>query len=134
LARRRSIVLQRRADALGLTLHVREHLLQPVHPRLHLVQRIVQRLHLAGDGIHLGAFGRLLRRQLLLQRVQVDAQPVHRVRRLLDQVLQHAHPLVVRLLQPGNGILQLLDLRLQLHHVFIRAGEGGRCQGENQDG
>ena len=48
---------------------------------------------------------------------------------LLDEVFDDAHALVIGLLQPGDCVLQLLDLGLELHHVFV-GGEGWR-RGKN---
>ncbi len=57
----------------------------------------------------------------------VDAwrHPVDGVGALLDEVLHDAHALVVGLLEAGDGVLKLLDLGLQLHHV-LADGEGRR--------
>ncbi len=60
----------------------------------------------------------------LLQRVHVDGHAVDGVGGLLDEVLEDAHALVVGLLEARDGILQLLDLGLQLDHVLVD-GEGG---------
>ena len=43
---------------------------------------------------------------------------------LFNQVLEHTHALVERLLHVGNSVLQVLDLSLQLHHVFVHAPYG----------
>ena len=62
---------------------------------------------------------------LLLQVVHVGRHLVDGVGALLDEVLHDAHALVVGLLEARDGILQLLDLGLQLDHVPV-GGEGGR--------
>ncbi len=59
---------------------------------------------------------------------------------MLDEVLEDAHALVVRLLEPGDGVEQLLDLGLELDHVLVDAettaaiGCEGGCGNEKQDG
>jgi hypothetical protein len=65
-----------------------------------------------------------------LQCIHGEGHFVDRVGILLDQVLEDAHALVVGLLEPGDGLLQLLDLGLELHHVLVD-GEGGR-RGEGE--
>jgi len=45
----------------------------------------------------------------------------------LPPILEDSHVLGADLLQPGDGVLQLLDLGLQLNHVAV-GGKGGRCK------
>ena len=49
---------------------------------------------------------------------------------LFDQVLQHAHALIKGLLHVRDSVLQVLNLGLQLHHVFVDApGRGDAEEG-----
>ena len=48
-----------------------------------------------------------------------DGHLVDRIGSLLDQALERAHALVVGLLQARDGVLQLLDLDLELQDVLV---------------
>ena len=98
--------------------------------RLDLVDGVVQRLDLPGDLVDLSALRLLLGLHLLVQGVDGDGHLVDGVGALLDEVLHDAHALVVGLLKACDGVLKLLDLGLQLHHVFVD-GEGGRAAEES---
>ncbi len=92
--------------------------------RLDLVDGVVHGLNLAGDLVDLVVLRVLLLQHLLLQIVHVGRHLVDRIGALLDEILHDAHALVIGLLETGDGILQLLDLRLQLDHVPV----GGKCR------
>ena len=70
--------------------------------------------------------GFLLGLHLFLQAFDDDAHLVDGVGALLDEILHDAHALVVGLLQARDGVLELLNLGLQLHHV-LADGEGGEA-------
>ena len=62
---------------------------------------------------------------LFLQSLDVAGHPVDGVGTLLDKIFHNAHPLVIRLLETGDGVLKLLNLCLKLHHL-LRDGERRR--------
>ena len=70
---------------------------------------------------------------LLLQAVDGDGHLVHGVGALLNEILHHTHAFVIRLLQASDSVLQLLNLRLQLHHVLADR-KGWRTVAEDDDG
>jgi hypothetical protein len=63
-----------------------------------------------------------------VQRVDGDRHSVHGVGSLLDEIFHHAHALVVGLLKARDGVLKLLDLSLQLHHVLVDGQCGGAAE------
>jgi hypothetical protein len=70
---------------------------------------------------------------LVVKCIEGDGHLVDGVRALLDEIFHDSHALVVRLLETGNGVLKLLDLGLQLHHVLINSeGSWGAEQGSNK--
>ena len=123
-------VLHVGVHGLLLALNVLHQLLQRAEARLDLVDRVVERLDLAGDLVDLAVLRLLLGLHLFLQTVERDGHLVDGVGALLDEVLHDAHALVVGLLQARDRVLQLLNLRLQLHHVFVD-GEGRRTAEED---
>ncbi|WP_433964276.1 hypothetical protein [Tunturiibacter gelidiferens] len=52
---------------------------------------------------------------------------------MLDEIFHDAHALVVGLLKTGYGILQLLNLGLQLHHVFADGEGWGRAEQDDRE-
>ena len=74
--------------------------------------------------------GLLLSLHLFLQAFDDCAHLIDGVGALLDEILHDTHALVVGLLQAGDGVLKLLDLGLQLHHV-LADGKGGRGAAES---
>ncbi len=112
------------AHRLLLALNILHQLLETCETRLHLVERIVHGLNLAGDLIELAVLHVLLGLHLRLQGLHVDGHLVDGVGALRDEILHDAHALVVGLLEAGYGVLQLLNLGLELHHLLVD-GEGG---------
>ena len=89
--------------------------------RLEFIQSVVQGLDLARKLVGMGAAVALLFLQRGLKIGDRRGHFVGPVCALFDQVLQHAHALVKRLLHVGDSVLQVLHLGLQLHHVFVHA-------------
>ena len=129
------LILHVGVDGLLLALNVLYQLLERPEAGLDFVNGVVEGLDLAGDLIDLSGLRLLLGLHLLMQRVDGDGHSVDGVGALLDEVLHDAHALVVGLLEAGNGVLKLLDLGLQLHHIFAdRKGGGGAEKGCGQHG
>ena len=105
-----------------------ERLFEAVHARLHLVERIVEGLDLAGNRVYLRALGVLSGGKLFLQRVHVDGHAVDGVGGLLDEVLEDAHALIVRLLGGARTASCSCWIWVwELHHVLVDGeGWGGR--------
>ena len=89
--------------------------------RLEFIQSVVQGLDLTRKLVGMSAAVALLFLQSGLQVGDGSGDFVGAVRALLNQVLQHAHALVKRLLHVGDSVLQVLHLGLQLHHVLVNA-------------
>jgi hypothetical protein len=116
-------------------LHVVELLADLRQTRLQLIHRVVQRLDLRGELIDLAAVvcGQTL--HLVLQVVDRSIHLVDAVGALLDEVFHHPHVHVDGLLQARHLVLQRLNLRLQLHHFFVRGKAGNSCrQHDGRDG
>jgi hypothetical protein len=117
-----------------LALHGLHEFLESAKAGLDLVERVVERLNLAGDLIDLRTLRVLLGLHLLLQCAEIGCHLVDGVGALLDEALKDAHTFVVGLLQTGESILQLLDLGLKLHHIFVdREGGRGAEDGGSED-
>ena len=129
-----------RGHGLGLRLQVLECLAQRRDPGLELVDGIVQRLYLSGDAVDLPGGRVVLGFDVLGERVHGHGHLVDRVRGLLNEMLQNAHPLRVGLLHLLEAGLQLLDLGLQLNDFFgggvgarNRDKQRQRCEGEGSE-
>ena len=85
-------------------------------------------MNLAGELVGFAGLRFLLGLHLFLQVFDDAAHLVDRVGALLDEVLHDAHALVVGLLQARDGILELLNLGLQLNHVLVDSECGGAAE------
>jgi len=123
-------------DGLLLALDVVEDLLHAGHAGLEFVEGVVERLDLAGDLVGFCREGVLAVLHLELHAVDGDGHLVDGVGGLLDEVLENAHALVVGLLEACDGVLELLDLGLELDHVLVDgvSGQSGETHEEESRG
>ena len=117
-----------RAQTLLRRLHIFELLADFGQAHLQFIHGVVERLDLAGKLVDLRAAFALLLLQRCLQPVQSIRHFIDRVGVLLDQILHDAHALVEAALHGRHLFLQLLHLRLQLHHVLVSAP----CRSDSQ--
>jgi hypothetical protein len=117
-----------RRQALLGRLHVLELFADFGEARLEFVERVVERLDLTGELVDVRGGISLLFLQGGLQASDGGGHFVDRVGILLDQVFHDAHALVEAALHGGHLLLELLDLSLQLDHLFA----GARSRGDGQ--
>ena len=117
-----------RSQALLGRLHILELLADFRQASFKFVERVVQRLDLAGELVNVGRRVSLLFLQRALQGGDRDSNFVDRVGVLLDQIFHDTHALIEAALHGGHLLLQLLDLSLQLNHLFAGPPNRGDCQ------